>query len=876
MSIARLAARQLTHLGRRRLGVSTPAPSLSRFAMHTRWVSTTSTTVLAHPPTDTAAATTPQAVLVYFNNLYPIKLARFDPSTIFASTDRTRLKERVAAALPSALRKQGVAVASVDPRLKDGGAFVELMVPAPLSVTDALAEINTKLGSKGWMDVPSLFYWAGAGAAYPVLGVKFNEDIASLTPSMRLKVEASADVSMETLYEALRPFGEITDIRHITPKSAYVQFKHIRSATSARNCTYKLTLADGITLKSGYEKLIKPHHIWDWLASHPRIVLPLLIALGVTLGVAIFDPIHIFFVESKLIGRFRLGWDRLFDLFPSLSAYFPSSVVRAVNSGMTSIASHMPGSGSSDGETSDFPHGIELDDFNGGEAHIPRLRSLMYEPPESLVVISGPHGVGKSELAHTVTTLPEHPHAPKIVIDCDQFIGRANSDADVIRMLAGMTGYYPLMYSLNKLTSYLDVAMAAIIGAKTNVSVSDEMIVKNMLECASMALMKVTRSRAPTDPYPVVVLDNFLKDKPGKSFSMYYDALAQWAGFLVEAGIAHVVVVASSGQRGGGEVGVLQAIGRSMPTKTIDVVALSDMTPSQAHQYLRLRLAAEVAENAAAAAAAGYTEVPAVARVTADRGAEAAADKTGRMWMSESDADRVVAALGGRASDLELLTHKLADGKPVDVAIAEMELKAMLEIQKHGLHSQAWTPAQFWYVARQLQAAADKAAKADAEKAKSATTIKDAAAAPAVPAAMLSFDKIRFSTLFGGSDGALYDMERAELVALSYESARPTGIRMHKQLYSTALARLVNDKQFAATMDAVLYKELCKVENKKIGAWEDEYVKLAEAVGRLAASRRSPDAAIGARMTHLAQNMEASQKKVEDWWAKYLAAKSSL
>lgn len=50
----------------------------------------------------------------------------------------------------------------------------------------------------------------------------------------------------------------------------------------------------------------------DWLASHPRIVIPILAVLAGTLSYAIFDPIRSFFVKSKVSHLFDLDQYRAF------------------------------------------------------------------------------------------------------------------------------------------------------------------------------------------------------------------------------------------------------------------------------------------------------------------------------------------------------------------------------------------------------------------------------------------------------------------------------------------------------------------------------------------------------------------------------------
>ncbi|KNE55463.1 hypothetical protein AMAG_01354 [Allomyces macrogynus ATCC 38327] len=617
----------------------------------------TPTAVLADP--EPAAVQQRTSAVLYLDNLFPIKLGRWDPTSAFVTLDTTKLQAKILKMVPSDLRTvASVSVDSVNPRLKDGGAFATVSFDASATTVDAVTNaINAYLAKNAVTRSSMLLPGLGRGFAHPVRGMVFNEDIAALTPSIRLKVDTSEEVPFETIYSTYRPFGEITDIKYLNPKTVTVQFKHMRAATSARNCTYALKV-NGATLKPAYEKLIKTHHIMGWMTSHPRIVVPLVVALLVTIGVYIFDPIHVFFVESKATNRFKMlskdaAW---LQAFPKLLHRLETFLQRLPGlSNWEIIAAHSQ------------PIGIELDDFNGGDSQVPRLQSALYEAPDALLVIAGPSGCGKSELAHTVTA-PAVDHA-RIVIDCDAFVFRAHTDADVIRLLAAQVGYWPVFHSLNKLWNYVDVALTAATGTKTGMSVSNEAMVKHILETVGVALTKLGQERKPHEPYPVVVLDNFLKDKAGRNLSSYYDILAQWAGWLVENGIAHVVVVGSTGQRGGGEVGVLQALGRALPTKTVQVVTLTDMPADQAERYLSLRLAAAPA-----------------------------APTPGEM-------KQIIATVGGRATDLAALVNKLLDGKPVADAIEELVQKAVLELQKHGFHAGTWTTSQFWHVARQLDAA---------------------------------------------------------------------------------------------------------------------------------------------------------------------------
>ncbi len=49
-----------------------------------------------------------------------------------------------------------------------------------------------------------------------------------------------------------------------------------------------------------YEDPIQGHAVRDWLSSHPRIVLPVLLTLLGTLTYTIFDPIRALMIQGKV------------------------------------------------------------------------------------------------------------------------------------------------------------------------------------------------------------------------------------------------------------------------------------------------------------------------------------------------------------------------------------------------------------------------------------------------------------------------------------------------------------------------------------------------------------------------------------------------
>ena len=151
-----------------------------------------------------------------------------------------------------------------------------------------------------------------------VKGVPWLEDLYRF-PKSRMRVEfvapsdgdgSAVELSQETLYSFFRRYGKIAEITQqpsdskVLPKYAYVDYVSVRDAIMARNCMHGFVVSEvlgggktGTKLRLSYEQRVKAHHIWNWITSHPRIVIPIVAALLATLTVAIFDPIREFFIK---------------------------------------------------------------------------------------------------------------------------------------------------------------------------------------------------------------------------------------------------------------------------------------------------------------------------------------------------------------------------------------------------------------------------------------------------------------------------------------------------------------------------------------------------------------------------------------------------
>lgn len=131
----------------------------------------------------------------------------------------------------------------------------------------------------------------------------------------------SPQIPQEELYEIFRPYGKIHNIlppppsSKDLPRTTSLTYTSIRSATAARNCLHALVVpptplpstppGPPTLLRILYAERTSTNHIKDWATSHPRIMLPLIVALLGGLSYAIFDPIREFCVKRKVDGTWE-------------------------------------------------------------------------------------------------------------------------------------------------------------------------------------------------------------------------------------------------------------------------------------------------------------------------------------------------------------------------------------------------------------------------------------------------------------------------------------------------------------------------------------------------------------------------------------------
>lgn len=520
-------------------------------------------------------------------------------------------------AIPDSLN---LTITEIIPRLKDGGVFVKFRHPADRNLEDIESSLAKELIAhpvRPWFNP----LW-GCMRAGLVRGVPWLEDLASRVPSSRVKVEfcappaassgsggvgdasgnANLELSQETIYGLFRRYGKIAEINSLPsdsktlPRFATIDFMRLRDAVMARSCLHGFVVNGTTRLRTSYEPRARAHHIWDWLTSHPRIVIPILAALLATITVAVFDPIRSFFIRAHVQHSFAVRdsqlWKWIQGRTNAFVAYARNSYDTAAdNMGIGSGKSHK-GTGSH-GQDALMTHRRDLLDA---------LRTWLLETTETFIVVQGPRGSGKNEL---VVDQALKGRKDVLVIDCKPIV-EARGESATIKRIAAAIGYRPVFSWANNLSSLIDLAVQGTTGVKTGFSETLDEQLSKILQTATAALREVSlggRHKTDVDAdlnedayleaHPerraVIVLDNFGHRNEDASGPVY-DKLAEWAATLVQANVAHVVFLTS-------DTSYPKALVKAMPDRVFRQIALGDLSPEVAMNYVLSHLAEKEEEE---------------------------------------------------------------------------------------------------------------------------------------------------------------------------------------------------------------------------------------------------------------------------------------
>lgn len=662
-----------------------------------------------------------------------------------------------------------------------------------------------------------------------VKGVPWLEDLHRY-PKARLKVEFTptspgndgVELSQETLYSLFRKYGKIADIgsqppdSKILPKYAHVDFVLVRDAIMARNCMHGFTVAEslgggknGTNLRLSYERRVRAHHIWNWISSHPRIVIPIIAAMLAAFTVVVFDPIREFFVKAHVQQSFKFSNSRLYKWFKrQTSDILPFHRDKSGRAGLNALWNHRK---------------ELIDDVN----------TWLMETTDTFIVVQGPRGSGKKELI-VDQVLPGRDNV--LVIDC-KLIAEARGEARTIKKLANQVGYRPVFSWANNLSSLVDLAVQSTTGVKAGFSETFESQVVKILQTTASALKEVcldgrrkddSDAALSEDAYleahpekrPVIVVDNFLHKSDDAG--LIYDKVSEWAAALVQSNVAHVIFLTS-------DSGYSKTLSKPLPDRVFRYVALGDLSPPAAKKYVISHL-----EHDDQVLAGGDGE----------EGEKEKVLSKGKYRKDLAELDGCIESLGGRLTDLNFLARRLKSGQSPKHAVDEIieqsasdVLRMFILAKKPATGSdQKWSPEQAWYLVREI--------------AKKGT---------------LRYNEVLLSSTFASSttagaadaEAALDSLANAELISVSSRKGRPQTIKAGRPVYQAAFGVLLDDAALRARMDLAVLKEQTKIEGKTIDKVEAELALLG--------SLPKQPYETADRVNFLLAKMQSSQKKIQDY-----------
>ncbi|KAI9204123.1 RNA12 protein-domain-containing protein [Polychytrium aggregatum] len=799
---------------------------------------------LAHssvPPTVPESPDAPTTVSgrVWFENVFPIKVSIWDPRYFFVQQYANDLRLRAKAQLLPPLDQfpHEFIYKKTIPNVKEGGLYLLFDYKGQgAKVEDAYEVIKahaSKVGYRTW------YNWTPV-KSFRVKGEPFMEDMVGHLPTSTLKVEfLGNNLTAETLYREFRPYGKINSIElqpstdKELPRYALVNFARTRSATSARNCIHGEVI-DGTRLQINYETPRSRRAFWSWLTGNYRVSIPVILASVIALSYLIFDPIRIFCITNKLTNRFNIqGY--LIEV-----AEWWKVTGSALLSKLTFLGFVMK---------SKLAASESAESWKERQAEEKRLKSFLKEEPDNFILLTGPRGSGKSELALKVVKDAKH----KIVIKCEDFMGKP--EHVLLNELASQMGYFPVFGFMSTISSLIDTVMTAGFGSKTGISgTSIESQVRNIFDTATMAITALTHRQLhlhsqsmeqeqkrrdslllaeeskknetgekPVDvrepesrpdgvykaphhemEYPVIVIDGFLHKDQAKQHYVS-ELIIEWATFLIEYRLAHVIFVTNN-------VEVQKKLTKALPQRSLDVVRLVDASSESAMAFVKKRLG---------------------------------------LIFTPTDLQTCVESLGGRLKDLELFIQKIHAGATPTAAFNDIVMKSVAEVRRIGTGEEdenrsllPWTPVQFWKIVQVL------------------SKVEEA-----------PFDDLRFHPLFKGDDRALRGMERAGLISIGLQNGRPFVLKPGKPVYRNAFSHLLNDTKFAATMGILTHKALQADEEAKINKYLAEMNTITNIItggganpdGRGLVSREAKGD-LTKRLEFLATLVAESQAKIAEWY----------
>lgn len=601
--------------------------------------------------------------------------------------------------------------------------------------------------------------------------------ITDIPHKLSRTIRISPEIPEESVYSLLRPYGRLASC---SSKSATFIYKNDacaalicahrslspqQASTVQQNTILNAASAPAPAFVIRLSPLVGPNFVlktWDWLTNHPRVSLPILLALVLTLAYHVFEPIRQLGVETKIAGKFQeyLKW------------------ATSKTSQLLDFARSSP----EQRETINVSETLNL--------QVEDLKKQLNEGSMTFTVLSGPKGSGKSlvmDLALSEIT------QPRLVIDLrslrngdteamfanlDGSFSAQNTgnspapDTYTLRQLAKAVGYWPLFMWTESVLKACELGITSVTGQSTKLTRSFDEQAADILATVTTVLRKLALKpmgkhsaeeealylNMHPETRPVVVIEGFTSNDELSRL------LAKWGAQLVRQNIAKVVFSTNDGS-------YEKSLGQALPNKVFKSVILADSSPALSKQYV-------------------YDQFKPLAE---SQQAELAFEQL------KSTNTEFLSPLGGRMTDLQAYGRRLLSGESPDLALSALVKSAAVEVSQLFLTPNSnWTTPQTWTVIN---------------------AISNSSGWLNVQGQLLG--KLGFKTEIELHQ-VLEKLKEADLISTHTSGGRIVGIKPSKPLYMYAFKELVTDPMLRPLMTAKVARAQIDAQQNLIATYEKE------------------------------------------------------
>lgn len=700
---------------------------------------------------------TEKTTTLYISQICMPKLSKWDPKQFITPFFFPTTKESVTEWVKKLCSNYDLQDSDIVAVPRDGGAFVTFKMPAATTkqLYNKSIMYNLQAKIKGMHRVIKTEIWA-------VKGIPWIEDLGRY-PVRSLKIKHNGDLSQESIYAMFRRYGKIADIR-LDNGFTVVTYWYLNSAICARHCLTGCEIGeDGVSVHIHYMRKVSENPLVVFIRDHPRISIPMIMALIASFAILVFDPIRSWFIQEKIKGEF--DWNK-------------NQLLGGLWKGYITTKNKVKGMLNLNSDAGDWELWKGIEDLMEERNKIAKeVKIWLEENVNSLIVIQGPPGSGKRNLVNNLI-LGDRPNV--LVVDCENVI-KSRKDYQVIQNMAHEIGYFPVFGFLTSISSFVDLFVKSLTGQSAGLSESKETQIQAMLNLsiASIRDLALTDYRKLLDTEgfhmkeedylqqnpnkkAVIVIDRFqAARKKNQENAFIYKQLAEWASNLVQLNIAHVIFITD-------DVGSIQELVSSLPTSPLKRVMLSNASFEASNIYVQHALSNDFKEKEFG-----------------------------------SDLQLYTSMLGGRMRDLQMFVRRIKSGDSPKEAIEGLTQQAIEQLAQVFLTSTkdyGFNVSQAWQMIKLISNAKE-------DNKENFVPYQDIFLLP-----MFKKDTIKI----------LQNMENVELVRLVRVDGVIIGVLPAKPLFGKAFKQMVDDREIFRVMEKESLMGIIAFENGRIQKWEEE------------------------------------------------------